>query len=280
MHGHARGPTAADADVVGKRIGAAVVDSIIGFVLYVVLSGLILGGGVSSGSVVMAMFVLPFTVFVGYYIVFEGLVGNATPGKRLFDIEVVREDGGPIGGEEAVVRNLLRFVDGMFYYAVGFLFMASSDRKQRLGDRIASTVVVASAVGHGGPAGRPHGHARGRQQGTNQPRYDPPQGSDSHGSRTAQADTRRRNRGQRRDGRSPSSQHGNGDPNGPRRTGDSHRRHGAGDQRQGDQPPEPQPQGQLSETRPQSQPSETPSQGQLSETRSHGRAGDPTSTGQ
>jgi len=172
MHGYASGPTAADADVVGKRVGAAIADSIIGFALYFVLAGTILGGGLSSGSVLMAFFVLPFAVFVGYYIVFEGMFGSATPGKRLFGIEVVKESGGAIDAEDALVRNAFRFVDGICYYAVGFVFMATSDRKQRLGDRVASTVVVASSATHGTGNRHPHrgrpqqGAARARQRDT------------------------------------------------------------------------------------------------------------------
>jgi uncharacterized RDD family membrane protein YckC len=199
MHGYASGPTPAEADVVGKRVGAAIVDSIIGLVLYFVLAGTILGGGLSSGSAVMAMFVLPFAVFVGYYIAFEGLWGSATPGKRLLGIEVVKENGAPIDVEDAVTRNALRFVDGICYYAVGFFFMATSDRKQRLGDRVASTVVVSADSAHGPGARHPH-HGRA-QQGTTgagqRSSHSHPNGGQT-GHRTQQAGRRGQQTGQPR----------------------------------------------------------------------------------
>ena len=55
------------------------------------------------------------------------------------------EGGGHVGFGAAVVRNLLRLVDGLFFYLVGALFAFSSPRAQRLGDRAAHTVVVRRA---------------------------------------------------------------------------------------------------------------------------------------
>ena len=80
----------------------------------------------------------------GYYVFAEGFYGQ-TIGKRIVGIRVVDEDGGHVGFGAAVVRNLLRFVDGLFFYLVGALFAFSSPRGQRLGDRAAHTVVVRRA---------------------------------------------------------------------------------------------------------------------------------------
>jgi len=57
-------------------------------------------------------------------------------------IRVVDEEGDEIDLAGAVIRNLLRLVDGLFFYLVGALFAFSSPRGQRLGDRAAHTVVV------------------------------------------------------------------------------------------------------------------------------------------
>jgi uncharacterized RDD family membrane protein YckC len=50
---------------------------------------------------------------------------------------------------QAVVRNLLRVVDGLpFLYLVGIITIAASKRDQRVGDMAAGTIVVrAHAVG-------------------------------------------------------------------------------------------------------------------------------------
>ena len=42
----------------------------------------------------------------------------------------------------ALVRNLLRLVDALFFYLVGAIFALASPRGQRLGDRAAHTLVV------------------------------------------------------------------------------------------------------------------------------------------
>jgi uncharacterized RDD family membrane protein YckC len=57
-------------------------------------------------------------------------------------IRVVGENGEPITFGAAFVRNLLRCVDALFFYFVGFIFAILSTRGQRLGDRAAHTIVV------------------------------------------------------------------------------------------------------------------------------------------
>jgi uncharacterized RDD family membrane protein YckC len=84
--------------------------------------------------------IIPFV----YYIVMEAMQG-ATVGKMALGIRVVKLDGSPISWRESIVRNLLRILDHIPYiipYLLGALLIWSSPTKQRLGDRIANTVVV------------------------------------------------------------------------------------------------------------------------------------------
>ena len=78
---------------------------------------------------------------IGYYIACEGTTG-ATLGKRMVGIRVVGEDGEHVTFGAAVVRNLLRVIDALFFYLIGFLFALASTRGQRLGDRAAHTIVI------------------------------------------------------------------------------------------------------------------------------------------
>jgi uncharacterized RDD family membrane protein YckC len=78
---------------------------------------------------------------LGYYVLCEAATG-ATLGKRMVGIRVVSEDGKGLTFGAAVVRNVLRLVDGFFFYLVGAIFALTSSRGQRLGDRAAHTVVV------------------------------------------------------------------------------------------------------------------------------------------
>jgi uncharacterized RDD family membrane protein YckC len=71
---------------------------------------------------------------------------GATLGKLIVKLRVVEEVGGsPIGWRAAVVRNVLRIVDGILLYLVGFILVCTSKKRQRLGDKVAGTVVIRTA---------------------------------------------------------------------------------------------------------------------------------------
>ena len=76
-----------------------------------------------------------------YYAFSEALTG-ATLGKRIVRIRVVDEAGEHLSLGAAVVRNVLRPVDGLCGYLVGGVLALRSPLGQRLGDRVAHTVVV------------------------------------------------------------------------------------------------------------------------------------------
>lgn len=147
-----RRPERADTDVVGERVLAQLIDTVIGV-------GLVLGTAVglsivleavvdAIGSETLALWLgiltlaIAFSAFVLYFVLLEGLWDGYTVGKRIAGIKVVGEDGSSCSLRASIVRNVLRPIDGFLYYAVGYLAMATSDRRQRIGDRIAGTVVV------------------------------------------------------------------------------------------------------------------------------------------
>ncbi|HEU0024182.1 MAG TPA: RDD family protein [Thermoleophilaceae bacterium] len=79
-----------------------------------------------------------------YYFVCESSTGQ-TLGKRLFGLRVERAGGGAADDRAIGLRTVLRVVDGIGLYLVGLVAMlASGERRQRLGDRVAGTVVVAA----------------------------------------------------------------------------------------------------------------------------------------
>ena len=77
------------------------------------------------------------------YSVLEGRWGR-TPGKWITGIQVVGTDLQPCGFGRALVRNLLKLVDGFFNFLVGILLVALTNNWQRLGDMAARTVVIRS----------------------------------------------------------------------------------------------------------------------------------------
>jgi uncharacterized RDD family membrane protein YckC len=74
---------------------------------------------------------------------FEAVWGGQTPGKRLFGIAVLNDDGTPLRWPGALTRNLLRAVDFLpFLYGIGLVAMLLNRDFKRLGDLAAGTVVV------------------------------------------------------------------------------------------------------------------------------------------
>jgi uncharacterized RDD family membrane protein YckC len=84
-----------------------------------------------------------FTVYAGYFAIFEALWNGQTPGKRVVGLRVIHASGRPLSVYEAVLRNVVRIADQMpGIYAVGIIAVFVTERSQRLGDLAASTVVV------------------------------------------------------------------------------------------------------------------------------------------
>jgi uncharacterized RDD family membrane protein YckC len=82
-----------------------------------------------------------FVIFA-YLIVMEAYVGW-TVGKRLLGMKVVDGSGNRIGLGKSIIRNLLRMVDGLpAFNILGVILIASSEKGQRFGDRVAKTYVV------------------------------------------------------------------------------------------------------------------------------------------
>jgi len=77
----------------------------------------------------------------GYFVILEWAAGW-TIGKMFLGLRVVSLMGDQISVTQAVVRNLLLIVDGLFGGLVALVSMLSSDCRQRLGDRAAGTMVV------------------------------------------------------------------------------------------------------------------------------------------
>jgi uncharacterized RDD family membrane protein YckC len=140
---------------IGSRFGAALLDTTIIGVLYLLLQVLLLttnalsdtvfSGAATgiSGVFVLILTVLAFGVLWGYYVFFETLWNGQTPGKRVARLRVIRENGGAIGFWEALIRNLVRIIDFLpMAYGFGVVTMFANNRARRLGDYAAGTVVV------------------------------------------------------------------------------------------------------------------------------------------
>jgi uncharacterized RDD family membrane protein YckC len=138
-----------------RRVAAALVD------LIIVAAGaavVLVAGNALTGDRSEVRGALGF-VSIGwalYYFFATESGGGQTLGKRLMKLRVVRADGRPAGMGEIAVRTILRVVDN---YLVGLIVMlATGEKRQRVGDLAAGTIVVdatASGVAPPAPATEP-----------------------------------------------------------------------------------------------------------------------------
>jgi len=127
-----------------RRFVAFLIDQVL-LVFLVVLAILLLllislGSLAGVGPALVALFLLTW----GYGAFCEGVFNGQTVGKRAMGIRVVSERGVPISGAQAVVRNLVGAVDGLFpfFFQTALASMILSRKFQRLGDLAAGTMVV------------------------------------------------------------------------------------------------------------------------------------------
>ncbi|MEA2169892.1 MAG: hypothetical protein QOF76_3192 [Solirubrobacteraceae bacterium] len=128
------------------------------------------------GGTASAYFLVTFLIGIVYFVVLPGTKGW-TPGKLLTGIRVQKEDGSVTGIGRALGRWFLWIADAFPYiipYLTGFICALTSDKHQRLGDRVAGSVVVhkeafgspVGAVVASGAAGAPPPLAPEFQPGT------------------------------------------------------------------------------------------------------------------
>lgn len=124
-------------DVLVPRAAAFVIDHLVSITLGAFL-GLQLGMALDW---VLWVYVGVIGGTLGYFVVLEWLFGK-TIGKRLVGVVVVSDDGRRISVRQAVVRNVLRLIDGLFAYGLALLVMFTSREVKRVGDHAADTLVV------------------------------------------------------------------------------------------------------------------------------------------
>lgn len=127
-------------DISKNRMLAAALDSAIAIVLSLITAGWVNPFG---GIAVVAGW---SSTYLAYFFLFEFL-WSRTPGKQFFGLRVCQSDGNPCTLRSALLRTLLRIFElnplllGPLPAGVTLLV---TKRKQRLGDLLADTVVIAN----------------------------------------------------------------------------------------------------------------------------------------
>ena len=127
--GVARGPRAS----FWQRLGALIVDSIVLWIVGIVLFVISRGAGYGLGTLIS----------LGYYVYFEGGSTGQTLGKRALGIRVYdfEGSGGPIGYGRGFIRWLGKIVSAI-PCLLGFFWVIWDKEKQGWHDKLARTVVV------------------------------------------------------------------------------------------------------------------------------------------
>ena len=135
----------------GPRFWALVIDLFILSMIFFPVTRIVKGVWIMSGSdhlwgfgwlITDPLCLIFLVVIFLYFVVLEGSFG-ATVGKILLRLRVVRPDGRRPGLQRALVRNLLRFVDGLpAFNILGVVLIIKSPERARFGDRVAGTRVI------------------------------------------------------------------------------------------------------------------------------------------
>ncbi len=132
---------------IGERILAFFID---GFILYLYLVlvqyiGEVIGYIYEDSWTQRGLMGLIFLPAMFYSLLMHSLFNGRTVGKMLLKMRVVRVDGTPVHWSNYLVRWLLRLVDiWIFFGSIGLLTILFSERRQRLGDAAAGTVVIST----------------------------------------------------------------------------------------------------------------------------------------
>lgn len=126
--------------VTGRRIAAGLID----FVPMIFLMWAI--GDREGASVRLTGMPILWWTLAGivYYLISEAVTGTS-PGKGLLGLCVRKTDTSPAAVGQILARTAGRPVDLIGFYLLGLVVALTSEKRQRIGDRIAGTVVLQRA---------------------------------------------------------------------------------------------------------------------------------------
>jgi uncharacterized RDD family membrane protein YckC len=98
---------------------------------------------IAAAVAIAIVSIIVFTIFFGYFIIFELFWNGQSPGKRVLGIRVVRDGGFPVDFGASLVRNIIRIGElSLGFYALSAIAAVFSPENKRLGDLAAGTIVV------------------------------------------------------------------------------------------------------------------------------------------
>lgn len=132
---------------IGERIVAFLIDGLILYMFAYLVSVLsnAIGYIYEDTWTQRGLAALIFLPAMFYSLLMHSIFNGRTVGKMLLKMRVVRLDGTPVHWSNYLVRWMLRLVDiWIFLGSIGILSILFSERRQRVGDAAAGTVVIST----------------------------------------------------------------------------------------------------------------------------------------
>lgn len=135
--------------VTGRRI----VQYIIDYILAGIIPGLAYWlldtrAGTIDGVRWFVATIIALAAYFAYWVAVPHAMHGQTFGMKLLRLRVLSKDGGRASMLQLFIRGIFLIVDTLFFGLVGYITILCSKYRQRVGDHVASTVVVSANYGH------------------------------------------------------------------------------------------------------------------------------------
>ncbi|MFT4687064.1 MAG: putative RDD family membrane protein YckC [Neolewinella sp.] len=130
----------------GSRVGAFFIDAVVFTIIYWIIS-LVLISVMDSPDDFTILALGTIFGFLGYYFLLELFNRGQTLGKRVLGLRVIRLDGRDPTPADFLTRSVFLLPDVLLSSGIPAMLLISSGRySQRLGDMVAGTVVIQTAI--------------------------------------------------------------------------------------------------------------------------------------
>lgn len=130
----------------GSRAASALLDAVVLGTVYFVATiamAIVVPHNLDFAAVTTLYFTEAIAVFIGIPVVFETLTRGKSVGRYALGLRIVRDDGGPIGVRQAVVRALVAvFEIWLSAGSIALIASAANSRGKRVGDMLAGTYAL------------------------------------------------------------------------------------------------------------------------------------------
>ncbi|MCC7450943.1 MAG: RDD family protein [Anaerolineae bacterium] len=127
---------------IGQRFIALVIDGIILGVIGAIVGAVIPGTTIQGANGVSTTGpIVSFIIGLFYYWYFLTQRNGQTPGKKIMNVRVVREDGAPLTFVHVLVRYIGYTINSLVFM-LGWIWAFFDSKKQGWHDKLAGTIVI------------------------------------------------------------------------------------------------------------------------------------------